>query len=82
MLIFQNFGVNFKNCGVILLNFGVNFQNCGVNLLKFGVNFQNCDCRGLVHLFYYRCPQMWSEDCRHFTSEKNKQHLRDTIFFS
>ncbi|MFS7935820.1 putative transcription factor interactor and regulator CCHC(Zn) family [Helianthus anomalus] len=28
------------------------------------------DCRGLVHLFCYRCLQMWSADCRHFTSEK------------
>ncbi|MFS7929744.1 hypothetical protein Hanom_Chr04g00336111 [Helianthus anomalus] len=28
------------------------------------------DCRGLVHLFSYRCPQMWSANCRHFTSEK------------
>ncbi|KAJ0470616.1 hypothetical protein HanIR_Chr14g0720651 [Helianthus annuus] len=28
------------------------------------------DCRGLVHLFCYRCLQMWSADCRRFTSEK------------
>ncbi|MFS7925337.1 hypothetical protein Hanom_Chr04g00283621 [Helianthus anomalus] len=27
-------------------------------------------CRGLVHLFCYRCLQMWSADCRCFTSEK------------
>ncbi|MFS7918593.1 putative transcription factor interactor and regulator CCHC(Zn) family [Helianthus anomalus] len=27
-------------------------------------------CRGLVHLFCYRCLEMWSADCRHFTSEK------------
>ncbi|MFS7917326.1 hypothetical protein Hanom_Chr03g00187691 [Helianthus anomalus] len=28
------------------------------------------DCRGLVHLFSCRCLQMWSADCRRFTSEK------------
>ncbi|MFS7990978.1 hypothetical protein Hanom_Chr12g01065321 [Helianthus anomalus] len=26
------------------------------------------DCRGLVHLFSYRCLQMWSTNCRRFTS--------------
>ncbi|MFS8025645.1 hypothetical protein Hanom_Chr16g01477541 [Helianthus anomalus] len=28
------------------------------------------DCRCLVHLFCYRCLQMWCADCRRFTSEK------------
>ncbi|MFS7946175.1 hypothetical protein Hanom_Chr06g00532931 [Helianthus anomalus] len=28
------------------------------------------DCRGLVHLFCYRGLQLWSTDCRRFTSEK------------
>ncbi|KAJ0857376.1 putative 3-hydroxybutyryl-CoA dehydrogenase [Helianthus annuus] len=28
------------------------------------------DSRDLVHLFCYRRLQMWSADCRHFTSEK------------
>ncbi|MFS7962518.1 hypothetical protein Hanom_Chr08g00727551 [Helianthus anomalus] len=28
------------------------------------------DCRALVHLFSCRCLQMWSADCRRFTSEK------------
>ncbi|MFS8015872.1 hypothetical protein Hanom_Chr15g01361831 [Helianthus anomalus] len=28
------------------------------------------DYRDLVHLFSYRCLQMWSADCRCFTSEK------------
>ncbi|KAJ0770583.1 hypothetical protein HanPI659440_Chr07g0259281 [Helianthus annuus] len=33
------------------------------------------DCRGLVHLFYYRYLQMWSADCRRFTSEKTNSTL-------
>ncbi|MFS7940382.1 hypothetical protein Hanom_Chr05g00463781 [Helianthus anomalus] len=33
------------------------------------------DCRGLVHLFCYRCLQMWSADCRRFTSEKTNNTL-------
>ncbi|KAF5791457.1 hypothetical protein HanRHA438_Chr09g0406871 [Helianthus annuus] len=32
-------------------------------------------CRGLVQLFCYRCLQMWSADCRRFTSEKTKSTL-------
>ncbi|KAJ0442747.1 hypothetical protein HanIR_Chr16g0812881 [Helianthus annuus] len=36
---------------------------------------QNFDCRGLVHLFWFRCLQMWSADCRHFTSEKTNSTL-------
>ncbi|KAJ0714976.1 putative 3-hydroxybutyryl-CoA dehydrogenase [Helianthus annuus] len=31
---------------------------------------QVIDSRDLVHLFCYRRLQMWSADCRHFTSEK------------
>ncbi|MFS7968565.1 hypothetical protein Hanom_Chr09g00799031 [Helianthus anomalus] len=31
--------------------------------------------RGLVHLFCYRCLQMWSADCRRFTSEKTNSTL-------
>ncbi|MFS7991838.1 hypothetical protein Hanom_Chr12g01075281 [Helianthus anomalus] len=33
------------------------------------------DCRGLVHLFSCRCLQMWSADCRRFTSEKTNNTL-------
>ncbi|MFS7952483.1 hypothetical protein Hanom_Chr07g00607471 [Helianthus anomalus] len=33
------------------------------------------DYRGLVHLFCYRCLQMWSADCRRFTSEKTNSTL-------
>ncbi|KAJ0466187.1 hypothetical protein HanHA300_Chr14g0546331 [Helianthus annuus] len=33
------------------------------------------DCRGLVHLFCYRCLQMWSADCRRFTSETTNSTL-------
>ncbi|MFS8024238.1 hypothetical protein Hanom_Chr16g01460851 [Helianthus anomalus] len=33
------------------------------------------DCRGLVHLFCYRCLQMWPADCRRFTSEKTNSTL-------
>ncbi|MFS7952399.1 putative transcription factor interactor and regulator CCHC(Zn) family [Helianthus anomalus] len=32
--------------------------------------FLLADCRGLVQLFCYRCLQMWSADCRSFTSGK------------
>ncbi|MFS8006972.1 hypothetical protein Hanom_Chr14g01255511 [Helianthus anomalus] len=32
--------------------------------------FDQSYCRGLVQLFCYRCLQMWSADCRRFTSEK------------
>ncbi|MFS7996128.1 hypothetical protein Hanom_Chr12g01126211 [Helianthus anomalus] len=50
--------------------FRFNFKNFDVILLNFGVTLLNFDCRGLVHLFWFRCLQMWSADCRHFTSEK------------
>ncbi|MFS7938702.1 hypothetical protein Hanom_Chr05g00442891 [Helianthus anomalus] len=33
------------------------------------------DCRHLVHLFSCRCLQMWSADCRPFTSEKTNNTL-------
>ncbi|MFS7984521.1 hypothetical protein Hanom_Chr11g00987411 [Helianthus anomalus] len=33
------------------------------------------DYRGLIHLFSYRCLQMWSADCRRFTSEKTNSTL-------
>ncbi|KAJ0511749.1 hypothetical protein HanIR_Chr11g0555561 [Helianthus annuus] len=33
------------------------------------------DCRCLVHLFCYRCLQMWSADCRRFTSGKTNNTL-------
>ncbi|MFS7958496.1 hypothetical protein Hanom_Chr07g00679281 [Helianthus anomalus] len=38
-------------------------------------------CRGLVHLFCYRCLQMWSAYCRHFTSEKTNSTLVLWLFF-
>ncbi|MFS7965559.1 hypothetical protein Hanom_Chr09g00763671 [Helianthus anomalus] len=33
------------------------------------------DCKGLLHLFFYRCLQMWSSDCKRFTSEKTNNTL-------
>ncbi|MFS7984907.1 putative tetratricopeptide-like helical domain superfamily [Helianthus anomalus] len=36
------------------------------------------NCRGLVHLFSYRCLQMWSADCRRFTSEKTNSTLENS----
>ncbi|MFS7920863.1 hypothetical protein Hanom_Chr03g00229801 [Helianthus anomalus] len=33
------------------------------------------DCRHLVQHFCYRCLQMWSADCRRFTSEKTNSTL-------
>ncbi|KAM0026783.1 putative RNA recognition motif domain, nucleotide-binding alpha-beta plait domain superfamily [Helianthus debilis subsp. tardiflorus] len=34
------------------------------------VESSSCRLQRLVHLFCYRCLQMWSTDCRRFTSEK------------
>ncbi|MFS8003569.1 hypothetical protein Hanom_Chr13g01215481 [Helianthus anomalus] len=39
------------------------------------------DCRGLVQLFCYRCLQMWSADCRRFTSEKTNNTLIKLFYF-
>ncbi|MFS8021545.1 hypothetical protein Hanom_Chr16g01428671 [Helianthus anomalus] len=33
------------------------------------------DCRHLVHLFFCRCLQMWSADCRPFPAEKTNNTL-------
>ncbi|MFS7901794.1 hypothetical protein Hanom_Chr01g00003871 [Helianthus anomalus] len=38
----------------------------GIDL--FHSQFKWKDCRGLVHLFYYRCLQIWFADYRRFTS--------------
>ncbi|MFS8029247.1 hypothetical protein Hanom_Chr16g01520121 [Helianthus anomalus] len=34
------------------------------------------DCRPLVHLLSCRCLQLWSADCRHFTSSKTNSTLQ------
>ncbi|MFS7989221.1 hypothetical protein Hanom_Chr11g01044181 [Helianthus anomalus] len=37
------------------------------------------DCIALVHLFCYRCLQMWSADCRRFNSEKTNNTLVNLV---
>ncbi|MFS7966020.1 hypothetical protein Hanom_Chr09g00768971 [Helianthus anomalus] len=37
------------------------------------------DCRPLVHLFSCRCLQMWSADCRPFTSSKTNSTLNSSF---
>ncbi|MFS7960618.1 hypothetical protein Hanom_Chr08g00705181 [Helianthus anomalus] len=42
----------------------------GLQKLKKTNNLLLADCRDLVHLFSYRSLQMWSANCRRFTSKK------------
>ncbi|MFS7978293.1 hypothetical protein Hanom_Chr10g00913811 [Helianthus anomalus] len=49
------------------MNLGQGLQN--------GEGEEKLDCRGLVHLFCYRCLHMWFADCRRFTSEKTNSTL-------
>ncbi|MFS7993473.1 hypothetical protein Hanom_Chr12g01094501 [Helianthus anomalus] len=38
------------------------------------------DCRHLVHLFFCRCLQMWSADCKPFPAEKTNSTV-DLLLF-
>ncbi|MFS7904019.1 hypothetical protein Hanom_Chr01g00030951 [Helianthus anomalus] len=46
------------------------FGVCYETHLKNKHFFFLADCRGLVHLFCCGCLQMWSANCRRFTSNK------------
>ncbi|MFS8018894.1 hypothetical protein Hanom_Chr15g01397471 [Helianthus anomalus] len=54
------------SCYAVVINLGLPL----LLQMKKTNNLLLADCRGLVHLFCYRCLQMWSADCRRFTFEK------------